>query len=69
MSLRTQSVKPLATPHDIERLAAAQAKRDRRLECLLNTPEAKARKAQMDIEHDAGTPMVFPEPPEDSPEF
>lgn len=58
-----------AKPHDPERMAAAEAKRKRKLEKLLNTPQAKARRLEMEKIHEAAAPQTYPEIPDDRTEF
>lgn len=48
---------------DRERIEAAREKRRRKLERHVNTPQAKARRAEIEREFEAGTPIQ--EPPHD----
>ncbi len=53
---------------DHSRMEAANAKKRRKLERYTNTPQAKARRAEMDKDFDTGIPISPPTDPYPDPE-
>jgi hypothetical protein len=57
----TPGPQPLSE-YEVVRLTAARDKRRRKLERYTKTPQAMARRKEMEAEHAAGIPMTYPEP-------